>query len=162
MSKLSSVPKFLSRRESRIRAMQFLYMSEANLSSFKTSSGILEGKCEMDEVVNLFFKESESADSFTSKLGIGAWKERERTDQLISTYAKNWEFNRIAKVDLAILRLSIYELLHRLDIPPVVSVNEAIELAKRFSDSESQRFINGILDSVIGKLSRPLRHASQK
>ena len=78
-------------------------------------------------------------------------------DFTISTYATNWSIDRIAKVDLAILRLAIFELKKREDIPPVVSINEAIDLAKSFSSAESKRFINGILDSVKTTLNRPLR-----
>ena len=65
--------------------------------------------------------------------------------------------DRIARVDLAILRLAVFELLFRPDIPPIVSINEAIDLAKTFSSGESRRFINGVLDSVKGRLNRPLR-----
>ena len=85
----------------------------------------------------------------------------EEIDAIISKYATNWSIDRIAKVDLAILRLSIFELLKREDIPPIVSINEAIDLAKSFSSAESKRFINGILDSVKTTIHRPLR-TSQK
>ena len=74
---------------------------------------------------------------------------------------KNWYFNRIAKVDLSILRLAIFELNHRLDIPPIVSINEAIELSKILSNTDSKRFINGILAQLKAKLNRPLRTAVQ-
>ena len=63
-------------------------------------------------------------------------------------------------VDRNILRLAIYEMLHRDDIPPVVSINEAIEIAKRFGTEESSRFVNGILDRVKLDLTRPLRTAA--
>ena len=69
----------------------------------------------------------------------------------------NWDIARIAKVDRNILRLAIYEMLHREDIPPVVSINEAIDIAKKFSTENSGRFVNGILDKVKGKLMRPAR-----
>ena len=69
-------------------------------------------------------------------------------DAKIIQQAQNWTFERIAKVDLAILRLALYELLYRTDIPPIVSINEAIELGKIFSNPDSKRFINGLLDKV--------------
>ena len=81
-------------------------------------------------------------------------------DERIARYCDNYEFRRIAPVDRNVLRLAIYEMLHRDDIPPVVSINEAIELAKMFGGNESGRFVNGILDRVKGDLSRPLREAS--
>jgi N utilization substance protein B len=81
-------------------------------------------------------------------------------DDRIRKYCENYEFHRIAAVDRNILRLAIYEMLHRDDIPPVVSINEAIELAKTFGGADSGRFVNGILDRVKGDLSRPLREAA--
>lgn len=81
-------------------------------------------------------------------------------DERIARYCDNYEFRRIAPVDRNVLRLAIFEMLYRDDIPPVVSINEAIELAKMFGGPDSGRFVNGILDRVKGDLSRPLREAS--
>jgi transcription antitermination factor NusB len=83
-------------------------------------------------------------------------------DERIRRYCENYEFHRIAPVDRNVLRLAIYEMLHRDDIPPVVSINEAIELAKTFGGGDSGRFVNGILDRVKDDLSRPLREAAPK
>ena len=71
----------------------------------------------------------------------------------------NWDFNRIAKMDLAILRISMFEMIHRKDIPPVVSINEAIDLSKEYSNADSKRFINGVLDRLKGSLGRDSRKA---
>lgn len=78
-------------------------------------------------------------------------------DDRIRHYCENYEVRRISAVDRNVLRLGIYELLYRDDIPPVVSINEAIELAKEFGGPDSGRFVNGILDRVKDDLSRPLR-----
>src|SRR5690606_9468080 len=75
----------------------------------------------------------------------------------IKQYARNWDLHRMAAVDRNVLRLAIYEMLYRDDIPPVVSINEAVDIAKRFSTDESGRFVNGILDKVKGDLMRPAR-----
>ena len=80
-------------------------------------------------------------------------------DERIRRYSENYEFHRISPVDRNVLRLAIYEMLYREDIPPVVSINEAIELAKTFGSGDSGRFVNGILDRVKGDLKRPLREA---
>jgi transcription antitermination protein NusB len=80
-------------------------------------------------------------------------------DDRIRRYSENYEFHRISPVDRNVLRLAIYEMLYRDDIPPVVSINEAIELAKTFGSADSGRFVNGILDRVKNDLSRPLREA---
>ncbi len=73
---------------------------------------------------------------------------REAIVARIKALAHNWEFDRVARIDRNILRLAIFEMLYRKDIPPVVSINEAIDLSKQFSNSDSKRFINGILDRI--------------
>ena len=78
-------------------------------------------------------------------------------DGKIERYTENYDIRRLSPVDRNVLRLAIYEMLYRDDIPPVVSINEAIELAKTFGGSDSGRFVNGILDRVKDDLSRPLR-----
>ena len=80
-------------------------------------------------------------------------------DARIKALAQNWEFERIAKIDLAILRVAMFEMLHRKDIPPVVSINEAIDLSKQFSNADAKRFINGILDRLKEQLGRDARRA---
>ena len=80
-------------------------------------------------------------------------------DARIKALAQNWDFERIAKIDLAILRLAMFEMIHRRDIPPVVSINEAIDLSKQFSNADSKRFINGILDKLKDQLGRDARKA---
>jgi len=69
-------------------------------------------------------------------------------DTLIKKHVKNWEIKRMAVVDRNILRMGCFELLFSEDIPPKVAINEAIELAKRFGDIDSPRFVNGILDKI--------------
>ena len=81
-------------------------------------------------------------------------------DDRIRRYCENFDLRRISPVDRNVLRLAIYEMLHREDIPPVVSINEAIELAKTFGGPDSGRFVNGILDRVKDDLTRPLREAT--
>src|ERR1700720_3591075 len=78
-------------------------------------------------------------------------------DERIRRYCENYEFRRISAVDRNVLRLAIYEMLYRDDIPPVVSINEAIELAKSYGGADSGRFVNGILDRIRKDLDRPAR-----
>lgn len=77
---------------------------------------------------------------------------KENIDSLINKYAKNWTINRMAKVDLAILRLSLCEILYISEIPTKVSINEAVELSKLYCDEKSPKFINGILGSVVSEI----------
>ncbi len=78
-------------------------------------------------------------------------------DQRIQEHAQNWDLRRMAVVDRNVLRLAIYEMLYREDIPPIVSINEAVDMAKKFSTQDSGKFVNGILDKIKGELSRPAR-----
>ena len=82
-------------------------------------------------------------------------------DSTIRKYARNWEIERMAVIDRNILRMAVFELIFLQDIPPKVSINEAIELAKRFGDKDSSRFVNGILDKVY-KMERQKTMSSPK
>lgn len=70
-------------------------------------------------------------------------------DSMIEKYSSGWNINRLAKVDLSILRVAVYEILFREDIPVQVSINEALEISKKYSTEESSKFINGILGSIV-------------
>ena len=139
------------RRANRMAAIQFLYQWEANKPDEL-----------LDAVSSFFSDQEENRDyyNFGESLVLGAIENISEIDEAISKQAKNWKFDRIAKVDLAVLRLALYELLFRDDIPPIVSINEAIDLGKTFSNLESKRFINGILDEVKKSIQRPLRKAN--
>ena len=86
---------------------------------------------------------------FAEQLAEGVMSHHKDVDDLISTHATNWTVGRMPIVDRNILRLGLYELLWVPEVPAKVTVNEAIELAKRFADDESKRFVNGILDQVL-------------
>ena len=138
------------RRENRISAVQFLYQWEMNRPEVLA-----------DDLYNFFENQEEDRPyyAFAEELVNGTLENIQTIDQEITSHASNWTFERIAKVDLAILRLAIFELLYRTDIPPIVSINEAIDLSKIFSNLDSKRFINGILDKMKNKITRPLRKA---
>ena len=137
------------RREGREAAVQFLVFCDLNQGAGIASAA------EFWELRPA----SKPIRDFAVPLVEGVLKHRVETDERISRYTENYELNRLAVVDRNILRLAIYEMLHRHDIPPVVSINEAIEIAKRFGTEESSRFVNGILDRVKLDLTRPLRTA---
>lgn len=144
------INKRSQRRDCRTCAVQFLYQWELNKPD------------ELNDALRVFIEDQEfSRDyyAFAEELIHGAIEHIEKIDDEIMSYANNWKFERIAKVDLSILRLAIYELLVRTDIPPIVSINEAIDLSKVFSNPDSKRFINGILDKMKDKINRPLRKA---
>jgi N utilization substance protein B len=95
--------------------------------------------------------------AFARSLIDGTLAHLEAIDEHIRKHARNWAFERIAKVDLAILRIAIFELLYSQDTPPVVVINEAVNLAKTFSDADSKRFVNGILDKIKEQTQRHWR-----
>jgi transcription antitermination protein NusB len=139
-----------TRRESRELALQFLYQQDAGEKYPQLLPQALTAFWGLQDL-------NKSAKAFAEDLIRGVVEHREAVDTKIKAYTQNWDFHRIAVVDRNILRLAIYELLFRDDIPPVVSINEAIELAKKFSTEDSGRFVNGVLDRVKKDLSRPLR-----
>ena len=160
------------RREARERAVQFLFQYDLNpaedlesaLRHFwdsQRAAALAEdkGPATWGQPVEL---PAPSADEvamrkFAEPLIRGVLEHRDALDEVIRKYAENWELHRIANVDRNILRLAIYEMQHREDIPPVVSINEAVEIAKKFSTQDSGRFVNGILDKIKGELLRPGR-----
>ena len=85
---------------------------------------------------------------FASALVLGVSDKKKEIDKIISEYATNWQLERMAVIDRNILRFSTYELLFMKDIPPKVSINEAIDIAKKFGGSDSGKFVNGILDKI--------------
>jgi transcription antitermination protein NusB len=145
-----SKAQFVQRRDGRVAALQYLYAWSIN-----------EPKNLTDDL-RVFFENLENPRdhySFGEELIHGVIEHREEIDAQIKVLAQNWEFERIAKIDLAILRLAMFEMMFRKDIPPVVSINEAIDLSKQFSNADAKRFINGILDRLKGQLGRDARKA---
>ncbi len=85
---------------------------------------------------------------FADYLVMGTCKNKDLIDKLISKYAKNWQIERMATIDRNIIRMATFELLFAEDIPPKVSINEAIEIAKKYGDKDSNKFVNGVLDKI--------------
>lgn len=164
------------RRQNRIAAMQFLYAWDATKSHRDLSDELyaffsvpqamgLAGQGDEDAEHEPSFADVDSRGNpreyyaFAEELVAGTLQNLARIDGVISDATQNWEVARMARCDLAILRLAVYELLYRTDIPPIVTINEAIDLAKIYSTDDSHRFVNGVLDRVKKHLSRPLRTA---
>lgn len=143
---------FAQRRDGRVAALQFLYAWSINAPK------------NLAEDLGEFFANCEGPRehySFGEELIHGVIEHIAEIDSRIKGLAHNWDFERIAKIDLAILRLAMFEMIYRKDIPPVVSINEAIDLSKQFSNADSKRFINGILDRLKDQLGRDARKADQ-
>jgi N utilization substance protein B len=160
------------RRDARERAIQFLFQFDLNppenldetLGQFwetQRQAALLADKdgANWGEVPELPPPTAEDllVREFAEPLIRGVIEHRAECDAIIARHAKNWGLPRMAAVDRNILRLSIFEMLHRDDIPPVVSINEAVDIAKKYSTEDSGKFVNGILDKVKGELLRPAR-----
>jgi len=104
-----------------------------------------------DRILADFWKGLEAepeVSDFAAKLVTGTVRNMNKIDEVISKYASNWKLSRMAVIDRNVLRMATYELLFCDDIPPKVSINEAVDLAKKFGDTESGKFVNGILDKI--------------
>ena len=100
--------------------------------------------------------------NFATNLLSGVISHQSTIDEKITRYTANYELKRISAVDRNILRMAIYEMLYANDVPPIVAINEAIDIAKKFGTEESGKFVNGVLDRVKLDLNRPLRTASDQ
>jgi N utilization substance protein B len=132
-----------ARRLGREMALQMLYASDLNPSNEHHSV-----PREEDDQRTQY----ESID-FAAELVKGVTENRAAIDELLAGKSKNWSLARMARVDLSILRIAIFELLYRSDIPKNVTINEAIEVAKKFGTEDSPSFINGILDEIATGLT---------
>ncbi len=129
------------RTHGRELALQFLYQIDITGDNYDSAlDSFLKAQSaeEIDETIK----------GFAVELVKGARDNSELIDSKISQYAANWQLGRMAVVDRNILRLSCFELLFRDDIPPKVSINEAVELAKKYSGPEAGKFVNAILDKI--------------
>lgn len=129
-----------SRREARERAMQAVY-------------AFTVGGDDAEHVINTVIQDQLGTDkdikAFATKLFLKTLDISDQADTIVERYTENWELSRIALIDRILLRIAICEMLHFKDIPPKVTINEAIEVAKRYSTSKSGQFINGILDAIL-------------
>lgn len=95
---------------------------------------------------------AEAADGYASEAAHGIAADQTSIDALIRRFAKGWDLERMPSTDRALLRLSVWELLRRPDVPTAVTISEAVELAKRYSTEDSGRFLNGVLSAVAGEI----------
>lgn len=126
------------RRKARVLAFQTIYSWDINNES-------------IDELLKFSWKKediNEEVANFARLLAAGTIENLGEIDELIKNNIRNWEFERLSKVDLAILRTSVFEIKYQEDVPPGVTINEAVEIAKSFGTDDSYKFINGVLDNI--------------
>lgn len=143
----------MKRRKAREYALQLLFgMDFINTRGLEHVKAPPEEKYRIRTGLDLFWKEASEEDpeikAFTEDLVFGTVGRLEEIDSVIQEVAEKWKLSRIACVDRNIMRFAVYELLYRGDIPDAVSINEALEIAKKYSSAEASSFINGILDKI--------------
>lgn len=144
MAEIRETTAITERRRAREYALQLLF--QLDLSPDTTDAaveGFWKGK-----------KVKESIADFASRLVRGAMRRREWIDGVLGAISHHWRVSRMAVVDRNILRLALYEMIFEVETPPIVIINEAIEIAKKFGNEESGPFINGILDAVRLRIER--------
>jgi len=138
-----------TRRQAREWAVQFLFQRDFNPD-------------DLDIALEDFWCDKTPdprARMFTETLVRGVETHRGALDDLIQKYAEHWDVKRMGAVDRNVMRIALYEMLHCDDIPPIVSIDEAVEIAKAYSNFESGRFVNGILDRALQDIHRSHREA---
>ncbi|WMT30622.1 transcription antitermination factor NusB [Bacillus aerius] len=130
----------MKRRTAREKALQTLF--QIDVSNIDPKEAITHA---LDE---------QESDPFFEELVFGVLEQKDKLDEMISQHLVNWKLDRIANVDRAILRLSVYEMVYQEDIPVSVSMNEAIELAKLFGDDKAPKFVNGVLSNIKNDLKQ--------
>jgi N utilization substance protein B len=127
------------RTQARECALKVLYQIEMTKDNYEDSLKIFwEREPQAEETIK----------KFAGQLVEGVTKNIKEIDTTISKYATNWQINRMAVIDRNILRIATFEILYLDDIPPKVSINEAVDIAKKYGDTDSSKFVNGILDKI--------------
>jgi transcription antitermination protein NusB len=146
------------RREGREVAVQILFHLDHNTTPLDEAlPAVWSFRTDSDKPL----ASSDKARVFAEELVRGVQGHRPDIDSRIQRAASNFEIHRIGGVERAILRVAIYEMLYSLEVPPVVSITEAIEIAKKFGAEEASRFVNGVLDRIRSEIDRPARTAAK-
>jgi len=137
-----------SRRKGRILAFQALYSWDAHYSQTKKIS-IPEGLLDFSWARNSNdVPLDEEMTSFSRLLVTGTIENIISVDDMIEKHLQNWDLKRLNRVDLAVLRMSVYTLMFQTDMPPTIVIDEAIDISREFGTDDSYRFVNGVLDSI--------------
>ncbi|MCR5724921.1 MAG: transcription antitermination factor NusB [Treponema sp.] len=139
----------MSRRKGRVLAFQGLYSWDV-------------GGARLDDVLTLSWAENEKtaepvdedSGAFARFLIAGTAEHKEEIDRLITAHLNGWEFGRVNKVSIAVLRMSVYALLYQKDIPPTIIIDEAIDIAKEYGQDDAFKFVNAVLDAIRKDLEK--------
>jgi transcription antitermination protein NusB len=135
------------RRRAREAALQMLYQTEIGKVAVADATRD-HGSFGADEAIDL----DDDAREYAVTLARGSWQDRQLIDDYIAAAARNWRVERLTVIDRLLLRLAVHEMLSHPTTPPRVVIDEAIELARRYSGEDAAKFVNGVLDGVFGQL----------
>lgn len=142
----------MKRRVAREIALQSLYQIEMNEVSVGDAITTAMHEAENDNEAGLDMREDGQNSSYIHDLVEGTITNKIKIDDILEVYLKGWQMDRLSRIDREVMRLAVYEMLFRSDVPPKVVVNEAIELAKHFGSEESGKFVNGVLGKMIKEI----------
>ena len=137
-----------SRRSERELAFQFLY--GLDFAPVASERELRERFEQSADAAN----KAAALSGFAWELALGVWSNVRTLDAVIARFARNWRLDRMGRIELTLLRLAVYELRHRTDIPSRVAINEALELCRQFGEANARPFINGILDAAAKALEQ--------
>jgi len=137
-----------ARHQARVLAVQMLFQRDLNPGDLETA---------LSDFWTLQPPTSPAARLYAETLVRGVESRRTELDAALRAYAEHWDLERIGYVERNIMRMALYEMRHVEEVPPVVAIDEAVEIAKEFNGTESARFVNGILDRAAKELGRPAR-----
>lgn len=129
----------LKRREAREKALFYLYQSD-----------LLD--IDIDELIQMDLKNKKNIDQFTLKLVKGVKNNFENLNEIINLHSSNWQIDRMSILDRNMLRIALYEMMFEQEIPLKVTINEAVEISKKYGTNESGKFVNGILGKVVEEM----------
>ncbi|MDD9267522.1 transcription antitermination factor NusB [Paenibacillus sp. GCM10023248] len=139
----------MKRRVAREIAVQSLYQIQMNEATPQEAVQVAVHEAEHDNETQLDIKGDKLNAAYIMELVEGTYNNKVRIDELLEEYLKGWAMDRLSRIDREVLRLAVYEMLYRDDVPPKVVVNEAIDLAKHYGTDESGKFVNGVLGKMI-------------
>ena len=155
---LESTSKLHSKRLGREIAMQYLFSCDMTGEFPELGKFDVFYEEEMKDQHNLSDNRySRKSRELAEHIIAGVALNLDEIDEKIKSFARNWEWDRISLVDRNIMRVAVYEMLHDMDVPPIVSINEGVEIACDYTDEKSANFINGVLNAVKDSLDRPER-----
>lgn len=140
------------RHEAREYALQFMFQTDFNDEPFEQAWSDFWARKKAGKKVK----------AFALELVEGVRENQFQLDDCLQACSENWNVKRMAAVDRNVMRIAVYEMLYRTDIPPVVSLNEAVQLSKDYGTPDSGKFVNGILDKILKSLNRPARTAVEE